>query len=102
MTRKFTLVRKGKPMTMQEYLEQSGYDTFAYSGRGMFGKQCVAISIDTVGELFLIGASVGHDVLRYNDAPKIDNLGKGFVAYWPNHTYTVQDLDDMMERNYHS
>ena len=48
-----------------------------YSGRGMFGKQCLGISCDDA-----------HDVISsYKEfglpRPSVDNLGRGWIVYWP-------------------
>lgn len=44
---------------------------YTYSGRFMYGKQCPAVIIDSVGDF---GTSA--DTLA-------DNMGKGFVVYCP-------------------
>jgi hypothetical protein len=49
-----------------------------YSGRSMYGNECVAIEIDTLRDLFTIGQS-----LPGADKPDVDALGKGYIAYWP-------------------
>ena len=48
-----------------------------YSGRGMFGQQCVSIYCDSY-EVQDIVAEVGIKGAR------TDSMGKGAVIYWPN------------------
>jgi len=45
-----------------------------YSGRGMFGKTCLAIDCDDPNDVI---AEVGVK------NAKIDNMGKKWVVYWP-------------------
>lgn len=55
----------------------------AYSGRGMFGKQCIAVSLTGESQLWQLARTVPIDV----DAPHTDQLGKGLIAYWPNYEW---------------
>jgi hypothetical protein len=69
-----------------------------YSGRGMFGKTCFAISFDNVAELYRFGFILGRAAMEAGeyysptlmsnlealiDRTKIDSLGTGIVAYFP-------------------
>lgn len=55
-------------------LTAAGHKPFSYSGRGMYGAECVAVAIDELnGDLRKLGGS----------APRRDSLGKKLVAYWP-------------------
>lgn len=74
-----------------------------YSGRGMFGRQCLAIVVDEdVPSMYLaslitseiIRASVidffdeaAEDAVRICSEAKQDNMGKGTVFYWPDVEY---------------
>ena len=73
----------------------------SYPGRGMYGKECLAVTGDHVGDLLTLGMSIAYlialsaDTEELDDAtdaiddaignsrPSIDSLGRGFVAYWP-------------------
>ena len=48
-----------------------------YSGRGMFGRTCYAITADRSGEL---SAEIARQGLP---TPEWDSMGLGVVAYWP-------------------
>lgn len=52
-------------------LINEGLDPRAYSGRGMFGKECVGVSVDHPGEYTL---PKGY---------RMDTLGLGYIVYWP-------------------
>ncbi len=60
-----TLIRK---------LEAAGFEPHSYSGRAMFGRQCVAVS---GGGMFVWPATA---VLR---GWRQDSMGRGAVIYWP-------------------
>lgn len=63
-----------------------------YSGRGMYGRSCVAVDCDnpleTLAGIFsyLVDSDDdirGYDVLMALGAPKTDNMGAGSVLYFP-------------------
>lgn len=49
-----------------------------YSGRGMYGKRCIGISTDDKMATIEEAAAQG---IR---GAKTDNLGRGYIVYWPN------------------
>lgn len=53
----------------------------AYSGKGMFGEQCVGVALESTSELFYLGRAL-HGIPELQ-APRVDSLGRGFIAYWP-------------------
>ena len=48
-----------------------------YSGRNMYGKTCIGITTNDPDTLIEEAASLG---IR---GAKRDNLGKGYIVYWP-------------------
>lgn len=56
-----------------------------YSGRGMFGKTCLGVTVENLEKaLFLIGRessgySFGEELARF----KTDNLGRSYIIYFP-------------------
>lgn len=78
---------------LKEYCENEGLNYREnYSGRGMYGKSCVAIDCDnpleTLAGIFayLVDSDDdirGYDVLMALGAPKTDNMGAGSVLYFP-------------------
>lgn len=59
-------------------LRSEGLRPRSYSGRGMFGKECVGVSIDRLDDL---------DGLPLKGV-RTDSLGLGLIAYWPHLTWT--------------
>lgn len=72
------------------YLNNFGYDTEEYSGRGMFGKTCLAVVTDETPFRFCAKLMRGakNDEEREKLAvilqgTKEDSLGMGRIFYWP-------------------
>ena len=68
-------------------LEDAGYDTHPYSGRGMFGKQCVSVQSDE-RLLLVLSDIVGciEDQMQRAELlrrAQTDQMGTGIVVYWP-------------------
>lgn len=73
-------------MTLQQFLETNGYETRSYSGRGMMGKECLAVGGLTMFELGYLIGSEEHE-FDYDPgyaSPKEDSLGQGTIIYFPN------------------
>ena len=71
-------------MTTRELMDtlDPHFEPKPYSGRGMFGKQCVSIHSD--------GSQWGEACFReIRGLPSYhsDSLGKGYVYYWPDHEW---------------
>lgn len=78
-----------KHETLKEIIEAAGYDTRSYSGRGMFGRECLAVSIDvSESEFFsdLIDVTDSSNIRIVSDAMRnvrTDSLGRGTILYFP-------------------
>jgi hypothetical protein len=75
----------------------------SYSGRGMFGAECMAVTFDRdvseteiVTEALERGYAVGTDaaVKQALKGARFDNMGLGTVMYWPDVPYTLDDSND--------
>jgi hypothetical protein len=75
---------KVKMEALVSRLEKVGLNPRSYSGRFMYGKRCVSVSVDFLSELGK-GTPKGY---------KVDNLGLGYVAYWPEVEWTGYDPED--------
>lgn len=71
-----------------EALENAGYTARSYSGRGMYGRNCIGVDLNHAGDLFRLGVDVGSalGLLGAADvdlvAPRTDSMGMGIIAYW--------------------
>ena len=65
-------------------LEDAGYDPCAYSGRGMYGKECVALRGDNIN-LWEVARSLPEDLNV--PEPRTDSMGLGIVIYWPSYEW---------------
>ena len=86
-----------KPLSFVDVLRAADLRIFRYSGRSMYGKECVAVDCEgTVGEMI---SAVFESIAGYNqrsaqdEALELcakhfgsmlqDSLGRGGLAYWP-------------------
>lgn len=85
---------------LQQCLEDAGYECRSYSGRGMYGKECLAVvtsdhpmtvTANCFSELLsdLDDEDIEAWVNKYNDLVSQlhrvseDNMGRSMVYYWP-------------------
>lgn len=96
---------------LQEMLEALGYNVMSYSGRGMYGNQCLGVTLEdrNVGTLVidvminLVNAKEDPRRSRYEEAMvieklltlgpafrqmKTDDMGLGIIVYFPNVNFT--------------
>lgn len=92
-------------ISLREMLEDVGADVRSYSGRGMFGKQCIGITgdisemkdtlkcvLDRLFDLVADDDSVDIDDIK-ETAHKLldrqqDSMGLDYVWYWPDEPWT--------------
>ena len=73
-----------------------------YSGRGMYGRTCVGIVVEDVGQLVAFGrelerATDRHDVEVDLGRMAFDSMGLRVIAYWPNIDTADEDADDEID-----
>lgn len=69
-------------------VRNAGYEARSYSGRGMYGRTCVGITIERGTSAFTVGIHVAaelgedaHEAARLSTAH--DNLGLDTILYFP-------------------
>lgn len=71
-----------------------------YSGRMMFGRECVGIVCDNVPQM--MASLAGYLSGNGEDLPVggmcQDNMGKGFIVYFPNIVWEYDDIAGMVEK----
>ncbi len=84
-------------MNLQETLETAGHDCRSYSGRGMLGKRCLAVTLNDTNDLGSMFASVlelSQDGVLGDEAAvslitkafngmQTDSMGQGIIVYFP-------------------
>ena len=77
-----------------------------YSGRGMMGKQCLAINceVGAVGGALLVSALLDKDLQNLDDwlpdlldqleDTRTDSLGMGVITYWPSVPFIEGENDN--------
>ncbi len=79
---------------LKDIIEMAGYETRAYSGRGMFGKECLAFTAERETSSFAVAADLmaaaidaGEDfvepLIKAMRGIRTDSLGRGTVFYFP-------------------
>ena len=63
-------------------------EVISYSGRGMSGVECLGVRFDSIEDLvswaFAMGDDSDYNLVRLLARNvKIDEMGRGIVAYWP-------------------
>ena len=61
-----------------------GAELRSYSGRSMYGKQCLGIDMESMTDAFRFALLVEDDdlCLAFSD-PVFDNMGRGIIVYFP-------------------
>lgn len=98
-------------MNLQKFFRQAGFEIRRYSGRGMYGKECVGIEYDAgLGQLFAdcleafshspenkdyqleIPAVVLEDLAEAFREMRTDALGRGTIVYFPSVAWEEGEL----------
>ena len=75
--------------TLQQIMTATGYETRSYSGRGMNGRECLAVECNHLMRLFaeLLGDLDDEDeraaVAAALRKARMDSMGRGMVVYFP-------------------
>ncbi len=86
-----------------EYIASDfGYQMRSYSGRGMFGSQCLSINVDRGFDEVKFGAYVMMRLLANDESAhpddfpmmRSDSMGLGSVIYWPRVEVIADDNED--------
>jgi hypothetical protein len=87
------------PQDMIQALEND-FDVRAYSGRGMYGEQCVGVDTESVGDLMKVAAMLidhnacsADDVIALGDKTCTDAMGLGVILYWPSLKLTAEQVE---------
>tara|TARA_B110001454_G_scaffold96476_1_gene91348 strand:- start:32 stop:289 length:258 start_codon:yes stop_codon:yes gene_type:complete len=57
-----------------------------YSGRGMFGDNCIGVVLKDESDLFRFSAYLDDALVERLGSPELDALGLAVIAYWPRFT----------------
>lgn len=67
-------------MNLKQAIEAAGYKPRSYSGRAMYGRTCLGVTVPEPMKAVLDIAAQGVKV----PPPRQDNMGLDYVIYWPN------------------
>lgn len=99
---------------LQEIVEDAGFETQSYSGRGMYGKKCLSFNLECEENEFDVFLSIAEsaqsyvechddgleleDIIPYFMGAKSDSMGLGTVIYFPNVEW--EELEDQFEEDF--
>lgn len=69
-----------KAIDLCRNIRAQGFRPRSYSGRGMYGAECVGVSLDSPGDLDSEGLPRATQ----------DSLGRGVILYWPGAKWTAE------------
>jgi hypothetical protein len=86
-----------------DILQSAGHEPYAYSGRGMYGKECVGVDLhcevlnfaaDVIEAMAICGEADenGEMVAKALRNARSDSMGRGTVVYFPRFAATSDDL----------
>jgi len=88
------MLTREKFLDLLDQLESCGLITAPrpYSGRAMYGKQCVAVSGEETSEWHLAiqmaSWASSYDIEMLDlPAPRTEQLGRSFIMYWPQYEW---------------
>jgi hypothetical protein len=98
---------------MTDWLEDAGYQPHSYSGRAMYGRRCVAVTVAPVRAL-RVGADLvvaalsdldpdfnplmlAEEVADLMGGAREDSMGRDVVVYWPDVEWTGDNEDEEEE-----
>ena len=95
---------------LQKLFERAGYNTRSYSGRGMYGKECLGVVLNRDQDLGMIFGDL-IDVLARNredfdqifiaecfqEGLRTDSLGLGTILYFPRFPYEETEEEEQEE-----
>ena len=70
-----------------EAIEMVGQDPRTYSGRAMYGKQCVGVTLDRLRDFAEMLVDIARDEIDVASAMargvRTDDMGRSTIYYWP-------------------
>lgn len=95
---------------LQEIVEDAGFETQSYSGRGMYGKKCLSFNLESGENEFDVFLSISESIQSYVEShddgleleditphfmgAKSDSMGLGLVIYFPEIEWEDSDDED--------
>lgn len=70
---------------LKKIINDAGYEARSYSGRGMYGKECVGVTCDNqVDLIFDMMDHASRNQIKELKGCKTDSMGRSIIVYWPN------------------
>jgi hypothetical protein len=70
---------------LKRIIVSAGYEARSYSGRGMYGKECVGVTCDNQADLlFDMMDHASRTQIKQLKGCMTDSMGRSIIVYWPN------------------
>ena len=86
---------------LADLIERAGFKPRSYSGRFMYGKQCVGVVVSGLGEAMRLGAGIvgaGPTAEERQDMARLsvreDNMGRDMIVYYPDVAWPQDRAED--------
>jgi hypothetical protein len=85
---------------LRQFLEDNGYECRSYSGRGMYGKNCLGVVVDAKIEMFHLAYEAGQQQVQfYLEKMEWDSMGLSTIFYWPGVPFVEEEDDDFEDED---
>lgn len=73
-----------KVTELKQIIQDAGYEPRSYSGRGMYGKECVGVTCDNqVDLIFDMMDHASRNQIKELKGCITDSMGRSIIVYWP-------------------
>lgn len=90
---------------LKQIIEDSGHKVRSYSGRGMYGKECLGVTVGRSGIGKLVADIIMQLADMHEDTPHsvvaeafegmcTDSMGTGTIVYFPDTPFTVDEEEE--------
>ena len=81
-------------------LEECGFEPRSYSGRGMYGKNCIGVATDDIFDLgFQVESALSGEDIGHIPPCRTDSMGMDTIVYRPDLAWPEDDSDDTEEES---
>lgn len=91
-------------MTLQELIEKElGFETRSYSGRSMFGRECLGVDVSRSQNMlkfaFDLGVACCENDVKEPNTILSDSMGLGSIIYFPQVPYVARETENDEEES---
>lgn len=81
------LITKESSQALIDALEEAGHGPQPYSGRGMYGTECVGVIVDSDYDIWRLAQALALAGIERISPPRTDSMARRIIAYWPRYEW---------------